>query len=415
MSKRQPGVWLDDTWFLRDKKTRSKRYGKWPNSRWRVRWIDLEGASNVKSFARKVDAKKFQDKIAASFTTGTYVNPAGGDTTVGTVLDSLLATKTGKPKTVSGYRSVIEARVRPRWGNVSLQHVVKSDAQAWLKDLMEGKAPAAEPKTEGRRGKAKNKVKPRTAREAGRLLKESLELAVDDRLIQVNPLTKLKLPAQDSDRDMMPFTRSELFDIADQIERDEDRVLVLLMGLTGLRWGEAVALTPKAISFEPRRRIRVFRNYVEVRGVISEGTPKSHEARTVPFGADLEAELKPLLKDQPLNADIFRGRRGGVPRGSNWLDRTFRPAISRAEIPKAEDRIIHDCRHTCATMLISQGKNIKQIQAMLGHKSAKLTLDVYGHLMQDDFDDLETALDSGVYVERTSEPNKVASLRKKTG
>jgi integrase len=40
---------------------------------------------------------------------------------------------------------------------------------------------------------------------------------------------------------------------------------------------------------------------------------------------------------------------------------------------------LHDLRHTCASLAISSGANVKVVQRLLGHKSAVLTLDRYGH------------------------------------
>ena len=43
-----------------------------------------------------------------------------------------------------------------------------------------------------------------------------------------------------------------------------------------------------------------------------------------------------------------------------------------------------DLRHTCASPAISAGANVKVLQTLLGHKTATLTLDRYGHLFPDD-------------------------------
>ena len=43
---------------------------------------------------------------------------------------------------------------------------------------------------------------------------------------------------------------------------------------------------------------------------------------------------------------------------------------------------LHDLRHTCASLAISSGANINVVQKLLGHKSAVLTLDKYGHLFR---------------------------------
>lgn len=55
---------------------------------------------------------------------------------------------------------------------------------------------------------------------------------------------------------------------------------------------------------------------------------------------------------------------------------------------------IHDLRHTCASLAISSGANIKVVQRLLGHKTATLTLDRYGHLFRDDLGTVADAFDA---------------------
>jgi integrase len=54
----------------------------------------------------------------------------------------------------------------------------------------------------------------------------------------------------------------------------------------------------------------------------------------------------------------------------------------------------HDLRHTCASLAISAGANVKVLQTLLGHKSATLTLDRYGHLFPDDLGRIADAFDT---------------------
>ena len=44
----------------------------------------------------------------------------------------------------------------------------------------------------------------------------------------------------------------------------------------------------------------------------------------------------------------------------------------------------HELRHTAASLAIASGADVKQVQNMLGHRSATITLDLYGHLWNDD-------------------------------
>ena len=57
-------------------------------------------------------------------------------------------------------------------------------------------------------------------------------------------------------------------------------------------------------------------------------------------------------------------------------------------------------RHTCASLLIRQGVHPKAIQHHLGHASINITMDRYGHLLPDQFDDLADRLD-GVHAAAT--------------
>jgi hypothetical protein len=53
-----------------------------------------------------------------------------------------------------------------------------------------------------------------------------------------------------------------------------------------------------------------------------------------------------------------------------------------------------DALSTAASLAIASGANVKVVQQMLGHKSAVMTLDLYGHLFGDQLDDVADRLDS---------------------
>jgi integrase len=43
---------------------------------------------------------------------------------------------------------------------------------------------------------------------------------------------------------------------------------------------------------------------------------------------------------------------------------------------------LHDLRHTCAILLLTEGVHPKIVSEMLGHSSIAITLDVYSHVIQ---------------------------------
>ena len=56
----------------------------------------------------------------------------------------------------------------------------------------------------------------------------------------------------------------------------------------------------------------------------------------------------------------------------------------------------HDLRHTCATLLLSQGVNPKYVQELLGHADISLTLNVYSHALPDIGDAAAGAMDAAL-------------------
>lgn len=381
---RRAGV--EDLWRMRDRETNelvpTRRDGK--GMRWRARWIDPSGVEKTKAFRRKVDAQDHIDRVTSQLVSSTYVDPAAGRLTVGTALDRLMNGFTGKPKTRDSYASVIKSQIAPRWANVPLEAVVPSEISAWLADIQTGK----------------KGVSAARARHAGLLLRKALDGAVDDRLLAVNPAARVKLPRPGGKRSGLRLTVEQLGKVSDAMPSEQDRALLLTLALTGLRWGEAVALQAHSVDFD-RKRLTVERTYVDIGGRIEVGTPKSHSARWVPLPDTVAQHLRPLTTEKAPNDDVFRTSRGDVIRSGNWTARVFRPALTAADCdPKMR---IHDLRGTFASIAIQSAQtNIKALQRALGHESAALTLDTYGSLYEDDLSGLGDRMDSAAYSLRTS-------------
>jgi integrase len=200
----------------------------------------------------------------------------------------------------------------------------------------------------------------------------------NDRRILSDPARGVKLPRK--------VGREKVYLSHEQVEllaasSGDHATLVQLHAYTGLRWGGVTAL--RVLNLDSlRRRVNVTRNAVMVGGTIHEGTPKSHESRSVPFPAFLSAPLAKLCEGKRREDLIFGdGRTFLRPpdvRNGWWvralasareLDPTFPPSLTR-----------HDLRHTAASLAVSVGANVKAVQRMLDHASAAMTLDVYADL-----------------------------------
>jgi hypothetical protein len=121
---------------------------------------------------------------------------------------------------------------------------------------------------------------------------------------------------------------------------------------------------------------------------------KTHEARTVHLPRFLRDELAAHLAASGAGPDalVFTAARGGPIRESKWVPGYFKPAVRAAGLPEALRW--YDLPHTAASLLIREGASIKAMQKQMGHATAAITLDTYGHLFPDELSDLAERLDA---------------------
>jgi integrase len=160
----------------------------------------------------------------------------------------------------------------------------------------------------------------------------------------------------------------------------------------GLRWGEAAALRRHRCDLEAGRLI-VAESLADVNGRAIFGETKTNRIRRTCVPEFLVEELRAHLETvgaEP-NALLFTAPKGGPLHLADFRCRVWWPALDAAALPRSVR--IHDLRHTCASLLIRQGVHPKAIQHHLGHSSIQITMDRYGHLLPDQFDDLASRLD----------------------
>jgi len=95
-----------------------------------------------------------------------------------------------------------------------------------------------------------------------------------------------------------------------------------------------------------------------------------------------ENQLEQIKKAKTYNNQgfIFASSTGEPLNERNIVKRHFKPLLKKEGLP---DIRLYDLRHTCATLLLSQGVNPKIVSERLGHASTTLTMDVYSHVLPD--------------------------------
>ena len=163
-----------------------------------------------------------------------------------------------------------------------------------------------------------------------------------------------------------------------------------LLAYSGLRWGEAGALRARRVDVM-RGRLEVVEAVTEVNGEAVFGTPKTHQERSVPLPPFVRDELMPHLAGVGADELVFTAPRGGVLRVGNFRRNCFDRAATSVGL---EGLVVHELRHTAASLAIAAGASVLGVQRMLGHASATLTLDRYSHLFGDELGGVAQRLDA---------------------
>lgn len=170
----------------------------------------------------------------------------------------------------------------------------------------------------------------------------------------------------------------------------EERGLYATAIYTGLRQGELFALRWADVDFE-RGKILVRRSH-------KQHTTKGRTTRAVPINSDLAAWLHAAraadagAEGEPASMWVFPDPRTGAQRrGGAKYCAILRRALIESFVadPETADGArklgitFHDLRHTTASLLISAGASLSEVQQYLGHSNPELTARIYVHLSKD--------------------------------
>lgn len=157
-----------------------------------------------------------------------------------------------------------------------------------------------------------------------------------------------------------------------------NRAMLALMLHTGLRVSEVTKVRPLDIRWPDTGRMAA----VEVRG------GKGGKDRTVPLHPDTVELLRAWADRRPANAEHFfctMWERGGIATGGGegkpLSPRYVQQMVGRYAVRAGIERRVtpHSLRHTCATDMLEDGMDVRQVQEVLGHANLATTM-IYTHV-----------------------------------
>lgn len=283
--------------------------------------------------------------------------------------------------TRAGYRAILDATILPRLGEMPIDSITEDDVRAWVTWL------EAQP-SKRRPGKT---IAQKTVKNHHGLLSQILTAADARGLRTGNPARGIKPTRQRRER-MIVLSQPEFTTLLHFVPPRGKAIVMWLAG-TGMRWGEATALTWGDIDRSGATMLvhidKAWQKGETAARVL--GPPKTDAGeRTISVPSELVAEMGPPGRGDQL---VFRGAQGGPLWPGGFYSRIWRPAVDAANddercaaaglTPLGKRPRLHDLRHSHASWLIAAGRPLPYIQARLGHEKITTTVDTYGHLLPD--------------------------------
>ena len=210
-------------------------------------------------------------------------------------------------------------------------------------------------------------------------LKGALLDAVDEGLIDRDPTRKAiikgKVPREKKPKYLNQF---ELHTLLSGLELNPEvswEWFILLVAKTGMRFSEALALTPKDFDFA-RQSLSINKTWDYKGGGGFLPTKNQSSVRKIQVDWQTVIQFSELVKNLPQETPIFID---GVVFNST-VNNILRRHCNRAKVPVIS---IHGLRHTHASLLLFAGVSIASVARRLGHASMTTTQKTYLHIIHE--------------------------------
>jgi integrase len=351
--------------------------------KWQARAF-FDGREISRTFATQDEAIRWKREQERAMERGEWIDPSMSSITFAEWSKKWLDAKTDiTASTRRGYIARLNSHLLPVFGKSKLTSISNNEIGQWIaKSVVDGVGLTAVKQSHG-------------------VLRQILKAAVLDGRLMRNAAEGVPLP-RTKPKEKPALTLEQLRALAR--ECGDFQTLVLLAGTTGMRWGELAALQCKDVSLLNKTLFVGKAISTGLKGEKVIGGTKTHQNRTIPFSKELLPALTLLIENKNPESHLFQMPGYGTLDYNNFMNRYFKPALKRSGLVGVG---FHSLRHTSASLLISQGTPITTVSKILGHASTQMTLDVYGHLYEDDamtyMDRLgESLFNSGTDKERTN-------------
>lgn len=281
------------------------------------------------------------------------------------------------PVTFQGYEALARVHILPYFdaNGVKLQDVTLPILQAYFDE-----------KARSGRKDGKGGLSARSLILHKNIIYQSLNEAVKNGLLPSNPCQFLILPRTER-YEASYYTAEQLQTLFDAIQDAPIAPLVRIAALYGLRRSELLGLQWDSLDFE-NGTLTIKHTVSKVtKAVAKDKTKNASSYRSFPLMAEARAIFQAAKAEEEENRHLF-GREyqensyifkwpDGRPFSPDYVSKSFAALLKKHGLPHIR---FHELRHSCASLLINQGFNLKDVQEWMGHSDIKMTANIYGHL-----------------------------------
>ena len=279
--------------------------------------------------------------------------------------------------TMQGYKTLADSHILPWFDQKKVP--LRSLDHTMIQRYMDEKHQCG--RLDGKGG-----LSPRSLRLHKNIISQTLDLAVQTKLIPANPCQFVELP-QNVRFESTFYNATQLQDLFTALRGDELLPLVKITALYGLRRSELLGLQWDSIDFD-RKTMTIRHTVSKVTEVVAKDKTKNASSRrSFPLTPDAEAIFRRAKELEQQNRAAF-GREyqetpyvfkwpDGHPYSPDYISHRFNRLLKKHDLPHIR---FHELRHSCASMLIDLGFTLKDVQEWLGHSDIKMTANIYAHL-----------------------------------
>lgn len=260
-------------------------------------------------------------------------------------------------KTIQGYKDYLNNRILPYFGTIKLKDIKAYNIQQFLNSLT-------------------TELSTCSIKKYKALLSIMFNTAVKWQIMDFNPCIYVDLPkGKDVKIEPVFLNEDETKRLLTCLENEtlKYQVIVRLALQCGMRRSEILGLTWNDIDFfNYTININKALSYIKGEGQIIKETKNKSSNRIIYANQNLIE----LINQLPKTSDFIFNKEH-IDDVTKWFNRF----LKRYNLKHMR---FHDLRHTHATLLISNGVNMKVVSSRLGHSSINTTLNLYTHTLSED-------------------------------